>query len=56
MMIDLSDNLLEGRIPRSLGNRTRLEFLALRNNQQDDAFFIFVGSSFKVEKNLILLQ
>lgn len=52
MMIDLSDNLLEGRIPRSLGNCTRLEFLALRNNQLDDAFFIFVGSSFKVEKIL----
>lgn len=53
MMIDLSDNLLEGRIPRSLGNCTRLEFLALRNNQLDGAFFfIFVGSSFKVEKFL----
>lgn len=52
MMIDLSDNLLEGRIPRSLVNCTRLEFLALRNNQLDDAFFIFVGSSFKVEKIL----
>ncbi|KAJ4717593.1 receptor-like protein 12 [Melia azedarach] len=43
-MIDLSYNLLQGRIPISLANCTTLEFLNLGNNQINDIFPSWLGA------------
>ncbi|KAK1567811.1 hypothetical protein Q3G72_016941 [Acer saccharum] len=43
-MLDLSHNLLQGRIPRSLANCTRLQFLNLGNNQISDVFPSWLGT------------
>ncbi|KAJ4717599.1 putative Leucine-rich receptor-like kinase family protein [Melia azedarach] len=43
-MIDLSYNLLHGRIPISLANCTMLEFLNLGNNQINDIFPSWLGA------------
>ena len=43
-MIDLSQNLLEGPVPRSLTNCTVLESLNLGNNQISDTFPFWLGA------------
>ncbi|KAL5798089.1 hypothetical protein ACOSQ2_002909 [Xanthoceras sorbifolium] len=42
-MIDLSNNMLRGKIPRSLANCTMLEFLDLGNNKISDTFPSWIG-------------
>ena len=53
-MIDLSHNLLQGRIPRSLANCTMLEFLDLGNNQIADLFPSWLGTL--PELKVLMLQ
>ena len=52
-MVDLSHNLLQGKIPKSLANCAVLEISDLRNNQINDTFPIWLGSL--LELNILVL-